>query len=178
MDDGDGRDVSRFVHPSVWPSDSLLAECSVRFMRRSGPGGQNRNKVETAAILTHGPTGIVAEANETRSQGENRRVALFRLRLALALAVRTPVESSLVPSELWRTRVRSGRISINPDHEDFPALLAEALDFLERDQYEPRPAAEKLATTPSQLIGLLRSAPAAFAKVNAKRLERGLHRLK
>ena len=32
----------------------------------------------------------------------------------------------------WSARCRDGRLSINPEHDDFPALLAEALDHLEQ----------------------------------------------
>src|SRR5947209_19951057 len=92
-------------HPAALAADRLLAECETRRLRRSGPGGQNRNKVETAVVLTHRPTGLVAEANERRSQAENGRVALHRLRLALALAVRSP-RVAACPSTLWRSRCR------------------------------------------------------------------------
>ena len=78
------------LHPAAVDPDALAAECDFRTTRRSGPGGQNRNKVETAVILTHRPTGISAEAAEWRTQGENRRKALFRLRLKLAVELRMP----------------------------------------------------------------------------------------
>src|SRR5579884_1829603 len=108
-------------HPAAIDPDALAAECDFRATRRSGPGGQNRNKVETAVVLTHRPTGLRAEASERRTQGENRRAALSRLRIELALAVRRPIERSAVPSALWRSRCRGGRMVINPEHEDFPA---------------------------------------------------------
>ena len=66
--------------------------------------GRNRNKVETAIVLVHRPSRIVAEATERRSQGENLRAALFRLRLNLALDVRRPVGPDEPPSPLWASR--------------------------------------------------------------------------
>ena len=95
------------IHPARLAPDVLAAECDFKATRRSGPGGQNRNKVETAVILTHRPTGIVAEAAERRTQGENRREALFRLRVRLALEIRRPIGADVhhpyQPSDLWKS---------------------------------------------------------------------------
>ena len=161
------------LHPAAIDPARLLAECEQRFTRRSGPGGQNRNKVETAVILRHRPTGLVAEASERRTQGENRDRALFRLRLAMALEIRRPVGES--PSDLWRSRLRGGKIAVNPSHDDFPALLAEALDALDAHDYEARSAADRLGLSMTQLVNLLRDEPRALAMVNARRTERSLH---
>jgi hypothetical protein len=161
-------------HPAAKPPDRLLAECDVRFSRRSGPGGQNRNKVETAAILTHQPTGLSAEANERRSQGENRAVALMRLRVNLALEVRWPIEPEAGPSPLWRSRIKSGRVVVSPEHVDFPALLAEALDVLAHADSDVKLAADRLGCSASQLVKFLKLEPRALKQVNDRRVGLGL----
>ncbi len=170
-----------YVHPAAIAPERLEAECDFRATRRSGPGGQNRNKVETAVILTHRPSGIRAEASERRTQGENRRAALGRLRIELALAIRRPIARAAgrpyVPSSLWRSRCRGGRIAINPGHEDFPALLAEALDVLHAADDDPRAASEVLGCTATQLVNLLREEPRALAGVNERRRQAGRHPL-
>jgi ribosome-associated protein len=60
--------------------DALLAQCEESFYVGGGPGGQHRNKTETAVRLAHGPTGVVVTATERRSQPQNRAAAMERLR--------------------------------------------------------------------------------------------------
>ena len=158
-------------HPAGLTDDCLLAACDQHFTRRSGPGGQNRNKVETAVILTHRQSGISAEASEQRTQLDNRRVALFRLRLRLALQWRLPSRPS--PSSLWRSRCKSKRISVSAEHRDFPTLIAECLDVLDGCQFNTTLAAEQLELSSSQLVRLLRQFPPALELLNTHRLANG-----
>ncbi|WP_242339943.1 peptide chain release factor-like protein [Anaeromyxobacter sp. SG66] len=62
------------------PDEALLAECEEAFFVGSGPGGQHRNKTESAVRLVHRPTGVTVTATERRSQLQNRAAALARLR--------------------------------------------------------------------------------------------------
>ncbi len=171
------------IHPACLPIEELLSQCETRRLRRSGPGGQHRNKVETAVVLTHRPTGITAEANERRSQHANHCQAVFRLRLRLALEVRLVEEKSEAgsfpeASPLWRSRCNGGRIKIRDDHPDFPALLAEVLDLLARSDHEIPPLVEHLACTASQLVKFLKLEPRALAMHNTQRESQGLHPLR
>lgn len=169
---------SHVSHPAALDPEILVRECSERRLRRSGPGGQNRNKVETAVILRHEPTGVEAEANERRCQAENRQVAVFRLRIRLAVVFRTVRSAESVPSDLWRSRCREGRISVNPSHLDFPTILAEALDVLAVCEFDHLAAANHLGCTGSQLVKLLKDERSAFERLNQARIARGMPRLK
>jgi ribosome-associated protein len=64
--------------------DALLAQCDVQVHRAGGPGGQHRNKTETAVRLVHRTSGLVAEGKDQRSRTQNLAAALQRLREKLA----------------------------------------------------------------------------------------------
>jgi hypothetical protein len=161
-------------HPATLAEANLLADCELRRQRRSGPGGQHRNKVETAVVITHQPTGIRGEASERRSQEENRQRALFRLRVNLALQVRADVaRERFSVSALWESRCHAGRVSINSEHADFPALLSEALDVLAAKEMDVKQVAVVLGCSTSQLIKFLQQEPRAIALVNEQRRAQG-----
>lgn len=167
-------------HPATLDDDALLRVCHVGRGRASGPGGQHRNKVETLVELTHEPTGVHVHAGERRSAQQNKHVATFRLRLALAVRCRAPVPLGEARSELWLSRcpdAGGGRIACNAEHRDYPSLVAEALDVLWACSMETGRCAARLCCTPSQLVKLLQDHPPAIVWVNQQRAERGLHAL-
>ena len=165
------------MHPSQLPESLLLEQCLVRRTRHTGPGGQHRNKVETAIEIVHTPTGITTFAAERRSQEANRQVAVFRMRLLLAIRLRAVECTEVIPSQLWSSRCRNQRISCNETHEDFPTLLAEALDAVDAKEYDVRRAAAALGCSTTQLVRFIAKNSEAWTSVNAERVSRGLNRL-
>jgi hypothetical protein len=170
-------------HPALLEDDELMAACVMTRGRSSGPGGQHRNKVQTMVTLLHTPTGVEAHADERRSPEENRRMAIFRLRLALATQIRlAPVARDVwgdVRSDLWRSRVsKDGKIACSPTHRDYPSMLAEAMDVVEASGHDVKKAALRLACSMSQLVKFIKDHPPALERLNAVRRERGQHTLK
>ena len=90
----------------------LLRECEVSFYRASGPGGQHRNKTETAVRIVHLPTGITAVAADERSQFRTREAAAARLRekLVRRLKPRKPRRPTSVPTREKAVRLRAKKI--------------------------------------------------------------------
>lgn len=60
--------------------ETLRRQVIIETFRSSGPGGQRKNKVETAVRLKHLPSSITVTATEHRLQSHNLRLAFERLR--------------------------------------------------------------------------------------------------
>ena len=166
-------------HPSMLLERDFLLQCEITAGRVSGPGGQHRNKADTAIFIKHIATEIDTQATERRNQVHNRKLAIFRLRLKLACKVRTITgRDSHVPSELWKTRRQGEKLPVNDEHDDYPALLAEALDVIIARRYDVAGSAGILGVTMSQLTRLVRHERHAFARINEARESFGLARLR
>lgn len=166
-------------HPSTIEEKALLAGSEMTFGRSSGPGGQHRNKVDTGVRIVHTASGVEARATERREQRVNRARAIFRLRMKLALKVRTATgRDTHKTTKLWESRRQGTKLPINPKHKDYPALLAEALNVIVARKYDVAGAAGILGITMSQLTRLLRHEPHVLGQINQGREEVGLPRLR
>jgi len=170
-----------WTHPAALSEAELLPLCDMQRTRRGGPGGQHRNKTETAIVVTHRESGVSGQASERRSQQANREEAVFRLRLNLAVAVRTSIDASnedIEPTDLWQRRSSGRKMNVSTGHRDFPTLVAESLDWIVACEFELAAAAQRLGLSTSQLVKFLKQCPEAWQWIQQRRHQRGLPRLK
>ena len=96
--------------------ETLKSQVMIETYRSRGPGGQRKNKTETAVRLTHLPSGIRVIATEYRSQAQNRILAFQRLRECLLKLNRprkkrisTPIPLQAIEKRRDEKKVRSAQ---------------------------------------------------------------------
>lgn len=146
----------------AFEDDTLLAECRLEAFRGSGPGGQKRNKTSSAVRLVHEPTGLSVRSEESRSQKSNRKSALLRLRMEIALHVR----AEPAPIDLNTARARN------------PPDVARVLDHLDTCGYSVSGTAVSLGATTGALSSFVCANEMLLSEVNRQRALRGLKPLR
>ena len=142
--------------------DELWRQCRHETCRGSGPGGQKRNKTESAVRVIHLPSGIAAEDDVSRSQHQNRLHALRKLRLEIALRVRRdgpPAVTGPAPG---------------PQAEAFARWVAAALDALAANGFRISDAADRLGLSTARFSKDLAKHSAVWQVVNKERERLGL----
>jgi hypothetical protein len=165
------------VESATLPDEKLLSECDVQTFRASGPGGQKRNKTDSAVRIVHRPSGIVAIANESRSQHENRARALKRLRKTLTLRIRRPVEEGAVPEAISAVIGRDGRLRVGLRDARFLPAAGAALDVLAEAEGSVSAAAQRIGLTTANLSAFLTADEDVLVEANRMRASFGLRPL-
>ena len=87
----------------MWPQTVRKTDLEVTYYRGSGPGGQHKNKKDTACRIKHIPTGLSACCEELKSQDQNRQRAFKRL------------ADKLIPIMLEKNRTDVGEVFITTE---------------------------------------------------------------
>lgn len=145
----------------------LLAQCEEDRYRASGPGGQKRNKTDSAVRLRHRPTNVLVTAVESRSSHENRRRAVRRLRAALAYDHREAVDPG--PSDSPALD-----LSLPPRDPQFLAAAAVVLDWLAHHRGQMGETARQLGLTTAELTRFLHTTTECWRSAQQLRQAHGL----
>ncbi|KAK9279624.1 hypothetical protein L1049_013303 [Liquidambar formosana] len=177
----DGNDFLRLS------DQQLMDQCEMSTFKSSGPGGQHRNKRESAVRLKHLPTGTIAQAAEDRSQHKNRASALARLRTLLALKVRKNVDIDAYspPQELLQILPAKSTIrgsdcgsQIGPNNPKFALGMQALLDLIFAVEGSISDAAKLLGLSTGALSRLILSDDSLRMAVNELRTSKGMKPLK
>ena len=160
------------------PDAALLAACDVDTYRASGPGGQKRNKTESAVRLRHRPSGIIVIAEESRSQPENKARALRRLRKAMALRLRRPVEGDRVPAEVQACIDNRGRLNVGQRDARYLPAVAAVLDVIAACEGRVSDAAQRLGISSGNLSSFLTDDDELMTEANRLRATFGARPLR
>ncbi len=158
----------------------LLGQSEVDRYRARGPGGQKRNKTDSAVRVRHKPTQMVGMAVESRSQHQNRAKALKRLRRTIALKIRAPIDPGRYQPgpTVAECLTRDGRLHVGMKDHRYDLVLAEVLDLIEACGCRVSLAARKLGISTAKLVAFVGRDPKLKARVNEFRAAEGIKPLR
>jgi hypothetical protein len=148
-------------------SDSdLLGHSRMDFFISTGKGGQKRNKTSSAVRLTLKDSSICASSSDDRQQSVNKKLALRKLRFAIALELRQePVA--------WE-----GQLDMNPKNPQYPLFIACVLDHILSHDWQVSEASKSLNISTGKLIKILAKDDTLWQHTNTERQKLNLKQLR
>ena len=138
--------------------DELFAQCEFDRYRASGPGGQKRNKTDSAVRLRHLPTKLIVTAADSRSQHLNRRRALERLREALAYEFRQGIDPDAIPTFLMEQKL-AGKLLQQPRNPIFLMTASWVLELLDSHHGRLAETASAIGISTAPLVKFFETTP-------------------
>ena len=144
--------------------EELMKECRFDAMRGTGPGGQKRNKTSSAARVTHLESGLSAFDDVTRSQHQNLKHALDKLRGEIAV--------NLLPGVGEPTPGIPLAPVPKPNSRNYFLWLGRIFDALLATDFQMPEAAARFECSPSHLIRIVAKDEFAWQKLAEARQRR------
>jgi hypothetical protein len=147
------------------PDGELFSSCVFEAFKSTGHGGQKKNKTSSAVRLVHTPSGIAVTASGSRSQAQNRRSALKKLRFEIATRYRGAGIPGFSNKEMG---IRNSAYHI---------WVAVAVDCLFHNGFKVKSAASEFGLSTSKFIKMLYRDSLLWQKVNTAREAAGMKKL-
>ena len=142
------NESERFSRPykpdySTMSDEELLSQCKTDHFIATGNGGQKRNKTSSAVRLSLKDTCISVTASEDRQQSVNKKRAIRKMRMAVAMEMREDTQP-------WK-----GQIDMNPKNSQYPIFIACLTDQLFAKNWQVSEVAKSMELSTGKLIKII-----------------------
>ncbi|MCM8531461.1 MAG: peptide chain release factor-like protein [Lentisphaeraceae bacterium] len=144
----------------------LLNICNTDHFIATGKGGQKRNKTSSAVRVTLKDSHILASASNDRQQSVNKKLALRKLRIAIALEIREEAKPWL------------GQWDMNIKNPKYPIFIACLIDNLKELNWQVSEVAKAFNISTGKLIKTISRDDSLWQFVNKERQRAGHKTLK
>ncbi len=146
--------------------EELLSHCKTGHYIATGNGGQKRNKTSSAVRLSLNDSDISVTASEDRQQSVNKKRAIRKMRIAIAMEMREEVKA-------WQ-----GQLDMNPKNAQYPLFVAFLTDSLFEYNWQVSEVAKSMDISTGKLIKIIAKDDTLWQYVNKERQKNGYKPLK
>ena len=146
--------------------EELVKLCKTDHYIATGNGGQKRNKTSSAVRLTLKDSNISVTASEDRQQSVNKKRAIRKMRIAIAMEMREEAKA-------WQ-----GQLDMNPKNAQYPLFVAFLTDSLFEHNWQVSEVAKSMDISTGKLIKIIAKDDTLWQYVNKERQKNGYKPLK